>query len=89
MHKWAEKISRRALKIVRAASGEDHPDVAIDLNNLAQLLQDTNHLTEAEPLMRDAVRILHASLGPEHPNTVKISKNLDRLLAEMANGGVK
>ena len=41
---------RRALAIDEAVYGPDHPDVATDLNNLAQLLQATNRLAEAEPL---------------------------------------
>ncbi|MEL7335223.1 MAG: tetratricopeptide repeat protein, partial [Planctomycetota bacterium] len=35
----------------------EHPKVAIRLNNLAQLLQATNRLSEAEPLMRRALAI--------------------------------
>ena len=38
------------------------------LNNLAQLLQATNRLGEAEPLMRRALAIDEASYGPDHPN---------------------
>ena len=45
---------RRALEI---SFGEHHPTVAIDLNNLAQLLKDTNRMGEAEPLMRRALEI--------------------------------
>jgi hypothetical protein len=48
---------RRALAIDEASFGADHPRVAIDLNNLAQLLQDTKRLAEAEPLMRRALAI--------------------------------
>lgn len=33
---------RRALAISEASHGEDYPNVAIRLNNLAALLQDTN-----------------------------------------------
>ncbi len=43
--------------------------MARDLNNLAQLLQATNRLADAEPLARRAVEIWTASLGPDHPNT--------------------
>ncbi len=60
---------RRALAIDEESFGPGHPDVAIDLNNLALLLQATNRLAEAEPLMRRAVEIWTASLGPDHPNT--------------------
>jgi tetratricopeptide (TPR) repeat protein len=45
----------------------DHPKVAIRLNNLAQLLQDTNRLAEAEPLMRRALEIDEKSYGSDHP----------------------
>ena len=58
---------RRALAIDETSLGQEHPDVAIDLNNLAGLLQATNRLAEAEPLMRRALAIDEASLGNDHP----------------------
>ena len=60
---------RRALAIDEASYGKDHPNVAIDLNNLAQLLQATNRLGEAEPLMRRALAIDEASYGKDHPTS--------------------
>jgi hypothetical protein len=54
--------------------------VAINLNNLAQLLQATNRLSEAEPLMRRAFEIFLSSLGAHHPNTVKVRDNYISLL---------
>ena len=53
------------------------------LNNLAQLLQATNRLAEAEPLMRRAREILADSLGPDHPSTKTVRENLEALLAEI------
>ncbi|MGZ8908018.1 MAG: DUF4062 domain-containing protein, partial [Methylobacter sp.] len=50
--KTAEQLMRRALAIDEISFGVNHPTVALDFNNLAQLLQATNRLTEAEPLMR-------------------------------------
>ena len=44
------------------------PRVATDLINLAQLLQATNRLAEAEPLMRRALRIDGASFDEDHPH---------------------
>ncbi len=38
------------------------------LLNLAQLLQATNRLTEAEALMRRALAIDEAGFGKDHPN---------------------
>ena len=42
--------------------------MARGLNNLAQLLQATNRLSEAEPLMRRALPIDEQSFGEDHPN---------------------
>jgi hypothetical protein len=51
------QLTRRALAIDEASFGPDHPRVAIDLNNLAQLLQATNRLSDAEPLSRRHLEI--------------------------------
>ena len=61
---------RRALAIDEASYGNDHPDVATALNNLAALLQDTNRLAEAEPMYRRCLKILIALMqqGYQHPN---------------------
>jgi hypothetical protein len=71
---------RRALGIDEASYGKDHPSVAIRLNNLAALLQDTNRLGEAEPLMRRVIAIFEASFGDDHPNVATALNNLARLL---------
>jgi hypothetical protein len=68
------------LAIDEASYGNDHPNVAIRLNNLALLLQDTNRLAEAEPLSGRAARILLASLGMDHPNTQKAKGNYLKIL---------
>jgi hypothetical protein len=78
----AEPLMRRALAIDEAGLGSDHPEVAIRLNNLAQLLQATNRLGEAEPLMRRALAIDEASLGPHHPRVAVRLNNLARLLED-------
>ncbi len=75
---------RRALAIDEARFGKDHPTVAIDLSNLAQLLQATNRLGEAEPLMRRALAITEASFGKDHP-AVAISLNNLALLLRATN----
>ncbi|MBW8041599.1 MAG: tetratricopeptide repeat protein [Planctomycetes bacterium] len=70
---------QRALKIDEASLGKDHPDVAVDLNNLALLYQATNRLKEAEPLMQRALKIDEASLGSEHPKVAIRLNNLAQL----------
>ncbi|MGH9971720.1 MAG: tetratricopeptide repeat protein [Pyrinomonadaceae bacterium] len=69
---------RRALSIDESSYGPDHPNVSRDLNNLTQLLQATNRLTEAEPLIRRALAIDEQSYGPEHP---KVAIDLNYLVS--------
>ena len=76
----AEPLMRRALEISRASFGEHHPAVATCLNNLAQLLQDTNRMEEAEPQMRRALEISKASFGEHHPTVATCLNNLAHLL---------
>jgi hypothetical protein len=71
---------RRALDIDEASYGLDHPNVAIRLNNLAQLLQNTNRLADAEPLMRRAFVIFLSSLGLDHPNSQTVLRNYRQIL---------
>ena len=71
---------RRALAIDEASYGNDHPNVARDLNNLAQLLVATARLAEAEPLLRRALQINEASYGKDHPMAAISLKNLAQLL---------
>jgi tetratricopeptide (TPR) repeat protein len=73
---------RRALAIDERSFGPDHPNVAIRLNNLAQLLQATNRLAEAEPLMRRALAISERSFGPDHPEVATDLDNLAGLLQD-------
>src|SRR4029453_5872480 len=60
--------------------GPMHPTVAINLNNLAQLLQATNRLAEAEPLRQRALTINEQSFGPMHPTVAINLNNLAQLL---------
>ncbi len=51
----AEPLYQRALRIHETALGPPHPDVAIDLSNLAGLYVDQGKYAEAEPLFRRAL----------------------------------
>ena len=72
-------LLRRAMVIDEQSYGAEHPTVAIDLNNLAQLLQATNRLAWAEPLMRRCVAIFDTfktGTGYEHPDAHSARSNL-------------
>jgi hypothetical protein len=78
---------RRALSIDEKSYGPEHPDVAIDLHNLAVLLQDTNRLEEAEPLMRRQLVILvkfTRETGHLHPNLRDAFNDYFALLKEIS-----
>ena len=77
---------RRALAIDERSYGANHPEVAIHLNNLGQLLKATNRLAEAEPLMRRMVTIFFAfssQTGHTHPHLQAAIGNYEGLLREM------
>ncbi len=76
----AEPLFRRALKIDVASYGADHPVVAIDLNNLAGLLQLTNRVSEAELLYIRALKTTESYYGAEHPSVATSLNNLATLL---------
>jgi tetratricopeptide (TPR) repeat protein len=76
----AETLFRRALATSEVALGGDRPEVALGLNNLAQLLQTTNRLQDAEPLMRRALEIDEKNYGGEHPRVARDLNNLASLL---------
>src|ERR1043166_1076121 len=78
----ADPLMRRALTMHEQSYGPEHPNVARDLNNQAQLLKATNRLSEAEPLMRRVVRIFEQSYGVNHPDVATALTNLAQLLQD-------
>jgi len=79
-HHVAEPLMRRALAILEASYGKNHPAVATSLNNLAQLFKASNRLIEAEQLMRGALTIDEACHHKDHPDVARDLSNLARLL---------
>lgn len=79
-HAEAELLMRRAVAVAEAGFGRQHLRVANALNNLAQLLQDTQRLNEAETCMRRALAIDEGRLGKEHPGVALRLSNLALLL---------
>jgi tetratricopeptide (TPR) repeat protein len=78
----AEPLYWRALAILEASYGSDHPSVATCLNNMAVLLWTTNRPSEAEPMWRRALAISEASYGPDHPSVATDLNNLAVLLED-------
>jgi tetratricopeptide (TPR) repeat protein len=92
----AEPLYRQSLAIDRKVSvlmyvclfhrtssqvyGDEHPEVATDLNNLAVLLEAQGKYNEAEPVYRQSLVIMRMVLGEEHPDVTTSLNNLAALL---------
>ncbi|MFN2164917.1 MAG: tetratricopeptide repeat protein, partial [Anaerolineae bacterium] len=70
-----EGIYRFVLKTEENIFGADHPTIAIDLGNLALLLEDDDP-DQAVSLLRHALRIEEARLGPDHRDLASPLNNL-------------
>ena len=75
----AEPLYQRALAMRTRLLGDEHPDVARSLNNLALLYKNQGRYGEAEPLYQDALAMRQRLLGEAHPDTGTSLKNLANL----------
>jgi tetratricopeptide (TPR) repeat protein len=75
-YSFAEPWDKNCLEVVRKRLGEEHPDVATSLNNLAGLYRSQGKYEEAEPLFRSALEMSKRLLGEEHPDVATSLNNL-------------
>jgi tetratricopeptide (TPR) repeat protein len=75
-YSFAEPWDKNCLEVVRKRLGEEHPDVATSLNNLAGLYRSQGKYEEAEPLYRSALEMYKRLLGEEHPDVAMSLNNL-------------
>ena len=80
--RWEECEEQQRHALEEATALGDAKLVAAVSNDLAQLLQCTNRLGEAEPLMRRALEIDKAVLGEQHPTVATDLNNLATLLLD-------
>jgi serine/threonine protein kinase/predicted negative regulator of RcsB-dependent stress response len=76
----AKQTYERALQVDRRVLGDDHPRVAMRLNNLAVVAQNIGDLKMAEALYRDAIRRDEQAYGEQHPETGAALGNYGLLL---------
>jgi eukaryotic-like serine/threonine-protein kinase len=76
----AKQTYERALEVDRRVLGDDHPRVAMRLNNLAVVAQNIGDLKLAETLFRDAIRRYEQAYGDQHPETGSARGNYGLLL---------
>src|SRR5688572_30196667 len=61
---------------VRRLRGEEHPDYATALNDLAGLYMNVGDFARAEPLQLQSLAIRKAALGEDHPHYALSLSNL-------------
>jgi serine/threonine-protein kinase len=76
----ARQTFERALAIDQRVLGDDHPQVASHLQNLALVAQSMGDLKRAESLFRDAIARDEHAYGSEHPETAIVILNYGLLL---------
>jgi serine/threonine protein kinase/Flp pilus assembly protein TadD len=76
----AKQTHERALEIDRRVLGDDHPRVAVRLENLAIVAQNMGDLKLAETLYLDALKRQEHVYGDRHPETVAVKGNYGLLL---------
>ncbi|NEO31714.1 MAG: tetratricopeptide repeat protein [Symploca sp. SIO3C6] len=75
-YKQAVILAEELLQLARELWGDEHPDVATSLNNLAGLYKSMGRYCEAEPLYVEALGMRKRLLGPEHPDVASSLNNL-------------
>ena len=76
LYQEAEPWYEQCLSIVRERLGENYPDVAISLNNLAGLYESQGRYDEAKPLYLQALELRKRLLGEDHPDVATSLNNL-------------
>ncbi|MEM7554277.1 MAG: tetratricopeptide repeat protein, partial [Cyanobacteria bacterium P01_A01_bin.84] len=76
LYKQAEPWYEQCVEVTKQNLGEEHPDVATSLNNLAGLYKNQGRYTEAEPFYQQALDMRKRLLGEEHPHVATSLNNL-------------
>lgn len=76
----ATPLLETALKIRKQKLGNEHPDLATSLNDLAGVLYYKGDYEKAEPLFRDALAMRRKLLGDSHPEVATSLNNLALVL---------
>lgn len=76
----AAPLLEAALKIRQKNLGDEHPDLATSLNDLAGLLYYKGEYEVAEPLFRKALEMRRKLLGEDHPDVATSLNNLALVL---------
>jgi tetratricopeptide (TPR) repeat protein len=79
----ARSVFERALAIDEATHDANHAALAIDRNNLGNVLQASGDLAGARAQLEQALRIAEASYGSGHPVVAAVRNTLGRVLQNL------
>ena len=83
----AEPLFQYVLAMTKRLLGDEHPDVATSLHNLASLYDKQGRYGQAEPLYQDALAMTQRLLGDEHPDVAQSLNNLAGLYDKQGQYG--
>ncbi len=72
----AEPLYLADLEMSKKLLGDEHPNVAASLNNLANLYYSQGRYENAEPLYKESIKMRKKLLGDEHPSVANSLNNL-------------
>jgi tetratricopeptide (TPR) repeat protein len=75
----SEPLLEQTLALREKTLGPEHPDVAVTINNLAELYRSRGWYAKAEPFYERALAIRKKALGPLNPDLATSFNNLARL----------
>lgn len=84
-HKQAEEVAEEIRELTYKHLGENHPDYATALNDLAVLYTSMGKNIEAEKLHLKALHIRQTSRGENHPDCAESFHNLAHLYDSIGN----
>src|SRR5262245_25562883 len=79
--------ARKVLAVRQELWGEDHPQYAVSLNNLAAAHRELGEFREARDLCKRALAILQRALGEAHPTCVTTLYELAQVYANLRESG--
>ncbi|MEA5582588.1 tetratricopeptide repeat protein [Nodularia harveyana UHCC-0300] len=82
LYTLAEPWYQQCLSQVQDRLGDNHPDVAASLNNLAEFYRSQGRYDEAEPLFLQALELRKRLLGDNHPDVATSLNNLANLYSD-------
>ena len=79
----ARATIKRALAILEAVLGPEHPTVARTLTNLGNVQRELGELEAARTILQRALGIKDAVYGPDHPEVARTLANLGNVQQDM------